>query len=128
MARSALPVGALTVLGTGLFGIGIAVGGYGAFVTALIERGVAADTAGFGMTIYLLGQVVAVLPADRFAGALVYPWLIGRSLRLTGSYTSGFLVMALSVGAVVVLLMLTIGVGALRTPSASDADVAGGGQ
>lgn len=65
MGRSSLPTGALTVLGTGLFGIGIVVGGYGAFVTALIERGVAADTAGFGMTIYLLGQVVAVLPADR---------------------------------------------------------------
>ena len=56
---------ALLVLGTGLFGIGIAVGGYGATVTALIEQGVAADTAGFGMTIYLLGQVVAALPADR---------------------------------------------------------------
>ena len=56
---------ALLVLGTGLFGIGIAVGSYGTTVTALIEHGVAADTAGFGMTIYLLGQVVAALPADR---------------------------------------------------------------
>ncbi|EMA51608.1 MFS transporter [Halococcus thailandensis] len=65
MARSSLPAGALAVLGTGLFGIGLAVGGYGASVTALIEQGVAADVAGFGMTIYLLGQVVAALPADR---------------------------------------------------------------
>ncbi|MGN8217223.1 hypothetical protein ACTG0T_02570 [Halococcus morrhuae DSM 1307] len=36
--------------------------------------------------------------------------------------------MALSVGVVVVLLVLTIGVGSLPRPSSGDTDVAGGGQ
>lgn len=60
-----VPWGAVAVLGTGLFGIGLAVGSYGAIVTALIDRGIEPGTAGLGMTIFLLGQLVAALPADR---------------------------------------------------------------
>ena len=60
-----VPWRAVGVLGTGLFGLGLAVGSYGAVVTALIDRGIAPGTAGFGMTLFLLGQLVAALPADR---------------------------------------------------------------
>ena len=60
-----LPRRALSVLGLGLLGMGLAVGSYGASVTVLLERGVAPGLAGFGMTLFLLGQLVAVVPADR---------------------------------------------------------------
>ncbi|WP_232702247.1 MFS transporter [Halobacterium wangiae] len=60
-----LPNRALVVLGVGLFGMGLAVGSYGAAVTRLLERGVAPGVAGLGMTLFLLGQLVVVAPADR---------------------------------------------------------------
>ena len=60
-----LPNRALAVLGAGLFGMGLAVGSYGAAVTRLLERGVAPGIAGLGMTLFLLGQLVVVAPADR---------------------------------------------------------------
>jgi len=60
-----LPNRALAVLGVGLFGMGLAVGSYGAAVTRLLERGVAPGVAGLGMTLFLLGQLVVVAPADR---------------------------------------------------------------
>ncbi|SEP26070.1 Fucose permease [Halogranum amylolyticum] len=67
VAAETVPWGAVAALGTGLFGLGIAVGAYGAVVPLLIDRGVSPDAAGLGMTVYLLGQLVAVLPADRLA-------------------------------------------------------------
>ncbi|MWV38688.1 MFS transporter [Natrialba sp. INN-245] len=60
-----LPWVAIGAIGAGLFGLGLAVGGYGAYVSVLIARGVSPDAAGFGMTLFLLGQFVAVVPADR---------------------------------------------------------------
>lgn len=64
-ASRSLPWTAVGAVGTGLFGLGLAVGGYGAYVSALIARGIAPDAAGFGMSLFLLGQLLAVVPADR---------------------------------------------------------------
>lgn len=63
--RDELPRRALVVLGLGLFGMGLAVGSYGAAVARLVDRGVAPGVAGLGMTLFLLGQLVVVAPADR---------------------------------------------------------------
>lgn len=60
-----VPWTAIGAVGTGLFGLGLAVGGYGAYVSALIARGIAPDAAGFGMSLFLLGQLLVVVPADR---------------------------------------------------------------
>lgn len=57
----------LIAIGIGFFGLGIAVGGYGAYVTLLIERGISPDAAGFGMSLFLLGQLLIVIPADRLS-------------------------------------------------------------
>jgi DHA1 family inner membrane transport protein len=62
---SGLPRRAIAVLGAGLLGMGLAVGSYGASVTLLLERGVPPGLAGFGMSLFLLGQLVVVVPADR---------------------------------------------------------------
>lgn len=93
--KSNLPIDALTILGTGLFGIGVAVGGYGAYVTALIARGVAPSAAGFGMTLFLLGQLIAVLPADlltrQYGSARVAA--LGFILAGVGAAVGGYLVL-----------------------------------
>jgi len=52
------------VLGLGMFGLGLAVGGFGTYVSELVERGVDPATAGLGSTLFLLGQLCIVLPAD----------------------------------------------------------------
>jgi len=64
MAKRQFPGRAVVVLGLGLFGIGLAVGGFGTYVNRLVARGVAPDVAGFGSTLFLLGQLLVVYPAD----------------------------------------------------------------
>jgi DHA1 family inner membrane transport protein len=44
------------------------------------------------------------------AGALAYPWLVGRLLSETASYVPGFAVMTLTVVAVAVLWAVSIGI------------------
>ena len=60
----------MAILGVGLFSVGVSVGGYGAYVTLLISHGVAPDAAGLGMTLFLLGQFLVVLPADRLTRSI----------------------------------------------------------
>ncbi|WP_435346720.1 MFS transporter [Haloarchaeobius sp. HRN-SO-5] len=79
-----VPAGAVLALGTGLFGLGLTVGGYGALVPVLVDAGVPAATAGAGTSLFLLGQAVAVLPADR----------IGRRVAPRTIASAGFLVAA----------------------------------
>ncbi len=64
MSGDQFPGRAVAVLGVGLFGVGLAVGGFGASVNRLVARGVAPDVAGFGSTLFLLGQLLVVYPAD----------------------------------------------------------------
>ncbi|WP_459891159.1 MFS transporter [Halostagnicola bangensis] len=61
----AIPWRAVGSVGVGLFGLGLAAGSYGTYVTLLIASGVEPDAAGFGMSLFLLGQLLAVVPADR---------------------------------------------------------------
>jgi DHA1 family inner membrane transport protein len=58
---------AVVALGTGLFGLGLTVGGYGGVVPVLVRRGASAGAAGAGTSLFLLGQAVVVLPADRLS-------------------------------------------------------------
>jgi len=60
--------------------MGLAVGSYGASVTRLLERGVAPGLAGFGMTLFLLGQLVAVVPADRATRSQSAAWVAAAGL------------------------------------------------
>jgi len=59
-----IPTRPVVILGIGMFGLGLVVGGFGTYVSALVDRGVAPATAGLGSTLYLLGQLFVVLPAD----------------------------------------------------------------
>ncbi|MFC4551101.1 MULTISPECIES: MFS transporter [Halorussus] len=81
---STLPRRAIAVLGTGLFGIGLSVGGYGAYVSLLIDRGVSPDVAGLGMSLFLLGQLVVVLPADRLSRVVPVGRVAAAGLLLGG--------------------------------------------
>lgn len=84
IAAETVPWPAVGALGTGLFGLGLAVGAYGATVTALIDTGVAPGAAGFGMTVYLFGQLVAALPADRLARRRPVRWVVAGGFLLGG--------------------------------------------
>ncbi|WP_336037915.1 MFS transporter [Halobacterium yunchengense] len=75
-----LPRRALAVLGVGLLGMGLAVGSYGAAVARLLERGVAPGVAGFGMTLFLLGQLAVVAPADRLTRTRRAAWVAAAGL------------------------------------------------
>jgi len=79
-AAADLPRRALAVLGVGLLGMGLAVGSYGASVTLLLERGVAPGLAGFGMTLFLLGQLVVVVLADRATRTRSAAWVAAAGL------------------------------------------------
>jgi DHA1 family inner membrane transport protein len=79
---SDLPRRALAALGVGLLGMGLAVGSYGASVAALLERGVAPGVAGFGMTLFLLGQLVVVAPADRATRTRRAAWVAAAGLAV----------------------------------------------
>jgi DHA1 family inner membrane transport protein len=82
-----LPRRALTVLGVGLLGMGLAVGSYGASVARLLDRGVAPGVAGLGMTLFLLGQLVVVAPADRLTRTRRSAWVAAAGL-LVGATAS----------------------------------------
>jgi len=75
-----LPRRALAVFGVGLLGTGLAAGSYGASVTLLLERGVAPGVAGFGMTLFLFGQLVVVVPADRATRTRSAAWVAAAGL------------------------------------------------
>ncbi|MFB6269773.1 MAG: MFS transporter [Halobacterium sp.] len=75
-----LPRRALAVLGVGLLGMGLAVGSYGAAVARLLERGVPPGVAGLGMTLFLVGQLVVVAPADRLTRTRRSAWVAAAGL------------------------------------------------
>ncbi|WP_255192094.1 MFS transporter [Natronobeatus ordinarius] len=81
---TAIPWLAVGSVGVGLFGLGLAVGGYGAYVSLLIARGVSPDAAGFGMSLFLLGQLLAVVPADRLTRTRSVERVAGLGLVLAG--------------------------------------------
>ncbi|WP_380676736.1 MFS transporter [Salinigranum sp. GCM10025319] len=87
-----LPRRPMASLGLGLFGLGLAVGSYGAVVSLLVDRGVAPDAAGFGMTLFLLAQAVAALPADRLTRVVSVPraCVVGFGLAAVGAVVGGW--------------------------------------
>lgn len=87
-----LPTRALSVLGLGLFGMGLAVGSYGESVARLLDRGVSPGVAGLGMTLFLLGQLVVVAPADRLTRTRRSAWVA------TGGLLAGGVAAALTIG------------------------------
>jgi len=72
----------VAVLGVGMFGMGAAVGSYGAYVPLLVAGGVSPADAGLGMSLMLLLQFLVAVPADRLT----------RSVPPTTVATAGFLV------------------------------------
>lgn len=88
-----LPIGPIAILATGLFGLGMAVGGYGTYVTALVGRGVAPGVAGAGMSLFLLGQVLVVVPADRLTRSWspVAVVAVGFGVATVGAALGGWL-------------------------------------
>ena len=133
VARS-LPWVVVGAIGTGLFGLGLAVGGYGAYVSVLIERGLSPGAAGFGMSLFLLGQLVVVIPADRLtrrlsvervaAGGFLLAGVgiaLGSSPTLEATYASRLL-LGLGQGAAFVAGMKYVG---LRTDGADTATAQG---
>jgi len=106
-----LPRGALAILGCGLFGMGLAVGGFGTYVSGLVERGVTPSLAGFGSTLFLFGQFVVAWPTDtlsrRFSVRLVAA--VGLGLGTVGTALGGVLSLPVALGG---RLLLGLGMGA----------------
>jgi DHA1 family inner membrane transport protein len=106
-----LPGRALAVLGCGLFGMGVAVGGFGTYVTELVALGVTPSLAGFGSTLFLFSQFAVVWPTDvlsrrfsvRFAAAG------GLALGTVGTALGGSLTLPVALGG---RLLLGFGMGA----------------
>lgn len=96
-----LPRRPLVVFGVGLFGMGLAVGSYGAAVTRLLESGVAPGVAGLGMTLLLLGQFILVAPADRLTRTRWSKWVA------TAGFATGAAALLLSVGETVGTTLLS---------------------
>ena len=125
-----LPKRAVAVLGTGLFGMGLSVGGFGTYVTELVVRGIAPSVAGFGSTLFLFGQFAVVWPADLFSRRWSIRLVVAGGLGLGGVGTAlgGALTLPIALGG---RLLLGIGMGATFLMSmtyaglrADDGDVA----
>lgn len=107
-----IPFRPVAIFGFGMLWLGISVGSFGGYVSALIERGVNPSTAGFGTTLFILGQLLVVLPAD---------WLT-RRVPVRSVTVAGFLSAAVGMGFAGVfpievhngaLFLLGVGVGAI---------------
>jgi len=106
-----LPRGPLAVLGCGLFGMGLAVGGFGTYVTELVGRGVTPGLAGFGSTLFLLGQFVVVWPTDALSRrfSVRRAAAVGLALGAAGTALGGVLSLPVALGG---RLLLGFGMGA----------------
>lgn len=106
-----LPRRPLAVLGCGLFGMGLAVGGLGTYVSELVARGVAPSTAGLGATLLLFGQFAIVWPTDVFArlSTVRLAAAVGLALGTAGTALGGVLSVPVALGG---RLLLGFGMGA----------------
>lgn len=106
-----LPKRAVAVLGTGLFGMGLSVGGFGTYVTELVVRGIAPSVAGFGSTLFLFGQFVVVWPADTLSrrSSIRLAAAVGLGLGAVGTALGGALLLPIALGG---RLLLGVGMGA----------------
>lgn len=108
MRVSGIPMRPVAVFGLGMFGLGLVVGGFGTYVSELVERGVAPGTAGLGSTLYLLGQLAVVLPADLLSRRypLEHVTAVGFVLGAAGAALGGSLSVPVHLGS-----RLLLGVG-----------------
>lgn len=108
MSTRGVPSRAVAVLGLGMFGLGLAVGGFGAYVSELVDSGVDPGTAGLGSTLFLFGQLVIVLPTDVLSRrwSLRYVTAIGLGLGAVGAALGGILSVPVHLGS-----RLLLGVG-----------------
>jgi DHA1 family inner membrane transport protein len=106
-----LPKRAVAILGTGLFGMGLSVGGFGTYVAELVARGVDPSVAGFGSTLFLFGQFVVVWPADTLARrwSIRLAAAVALGLGAVGTALGGALTLPIALGG---RLLLGIGMGA----------------
>lgn len=106
-----LPRGPLAILGCGLFGMGLAVGGFGTYVTELVGRGVTPGLAGFGSTLFLFGQFAIVWPTDTLSRRFSVRRIAaaGMALGTAGTALGGVLSLPVALGG---RLLLGLGMGA----------------
>ena len=122
------------VLGLGMFGLGLAVGGFGAYVSELVERGVDPATAGLGSTLFLLGQLSIVLPVDSLSRrwSIRSVTAVGLLLGVVGTVLGGVLRVPVHLGSRLLLgaangivFLLVIKYAGLRVDGGSVARVQG---
>lgn len=103
-----VPAWTVGVLGLGMFGLGLAVGGFGGYVSELVDRGVDPGTAGLGSTLFLFGQLAIVLPTDILSRrwSLRYVTAIGLGFGALGAAMGGVLSVPVHLGS-----RLLLGVG-----------------
>jgi DHA1 family inner membrane transport protein len=91
--------------------MGLAVGGFGTYVTELVGRGITPGLAGFGSTLFLFGQFAVVWPTDalsrRFSVRRVAA--VGLALGAAGTALGGVLSLPVALGG---RLLLGFGMGA----------------
>lgn len=106
-----LPRRPIAILGTGLFGMGLAVGGFGTYVSELVARGVDPSVAGFGTTLFLFGQFAVVWPTDVFArlSSVRLAAGVGLGIGTVGTALGGALSIPVALGG---RLLLGFGMGA----------------
>jgi DHA1 family inner membrane transport protein len=124
----------VAALGTGLFGMGAAIGSYSGFVPLLLRRDVPPELAGLGMSLFLLALFLAVLPSDWATRYLSIEevTLIGLAIGTGGALLAGVpslapallsrTLLGVGQGAVFVTSMKYAGV---RTPAAQTARTQG---
>jgi DHA1 family inner membrane transport protein len=85
--------------------MGLAVGGFGTYVSELVVRGVAPSVAGFGATLFLFGQFAVVWPTDVFArlSSVRLAAAVGLGLGTIGTALGGALSVPVALGGRLVL-------------------------
>jgi len=91
--------------------MGLAVGGFGTYVSKLIARGVAPSVVGFGATLFLFGQFAIVWPTDVFArlSSVRLAATVGLGFGAIGTALGGGLTVSTALGG---RLLLGLGMGA----------------
>jgi len=133
-----LPWTTLGALGLGLFGMGAAIGSYSGYVPVLLARGISPNIAGLGMTLFLLGLMISVLPADwatRYV-SIKGVALAGLTVGGVGAFLAGIpslpitllsrILIGLGQGAVFVTSMKYVGLRASPSTTARAQGILGG--
>lgn len=107
-----IPLRPVVIFGFGMLWLGVSVGSFGGYVSALIEQGINPSTAGLGTTLFILGQLIAVLPADWLTRRISvrYMTIFGFLCAAIGMAFAGVLPIKVRTTA---LFLLGVGVGTI---------------